>query len=404
MARFSRVQVWGKMEELGLVPLFYNSDVEEAKRIVEALSAGGAKVIEFTNRGDRAFEVFRELIVHFDKADPSVILGVGSVLDVATAGLYINLGANFIVGSVTHEDVAKLCNRRKVAYCPGCGTASEVSKAEELGCEIVKVFPGSQLGGPAFVKAIKAPCPWAKIMPTGGIIPTAIEFMDKSSVEAACGYLNESLPYEKCGAMLLITVDGPASGQVEREYEAIGELCLACGAVEVYVADNFTTSERIWKVRRNIAEAFKVISPHQSLEDIVVPIASIPRMVEGLGEISRRFDVPIGCYGHAGDGNLHVNIIVDRTDRGEMTRARRAVTELFDAAISMGGTLSGEHGIGITKAEHLARELDVPALRTTRVVKRALDPGNIMNPEKILSDRPNPWWRELDDGPLPGEE
>ena len=172
MARFSRVQVWSKMEELGLVPLFYNSDVETAKRIVEALSAGGAKVIEFTNRGDRAFEVFRELIVHFDKADPSVILGVGSVLDVATAGLYINLGANFIVGSVTHEDVAKLCNRRKVPYCPGCGTASEVSKAEELGCEIVKVFPGSQLGGPAFVKAIKAPCPWAKIMPTGGVSPT----------------------------------------------------------------------------------------------------------------------------------------------------------------------------------------------------------------------------------------
>jgi len=172
MSRFSRLQVWNAMEELGLVPLFYNADFEVSKKIVEALSAGGCKVIEFTNRGDRAFEVFRELIVHFDKADPSVILGVGSVLDVATAGLYINLGANFIVGSVTNAEVARLCNRRKVPYFPGCGTASEVSAAEELGVEICKVFPGSQLGGPSFVKAIKAPCPWTKIMPTGGVDAT----------------------------------------------------------------------------------------------------------------------------------------------------------------------------------------------------------------------------------------
>ena len=169
MAKFSRVQVWSKMEELGLVPLFYNPDVATSIKIVEALSAGGAKVVEFTNRGDRAFEVFRELIVHFEESDPSVILGAGSVPDPVTAGLYINLGANFIVGSVTNPEVAKLCNRRKIAYCPGCGTASEVSEAEELGVEICKVFPGSQLGGPGFVKAIKAPCPWSKIMPTGGV-------------------------------------------------------------------------------------------------------------------------------------------------------------------------------------------------------------------------------------------
>ncbi len=172
MARFSRLQVWNAMEDLGLVPLFYSSDVEVSKRTIEALSAAGCKVIEFTNRGDRAFEVFRELIVYFEEADPTVILGVGSVLDVATAGLYINLGANFIVGSVTNAEVAKLCNRRKVPYFPGCGTASEVSAAEELGVEVCKVFPGSQLGGPSFVKAIKAPCPWTKIMPTGGVDAT----------------------------------------------------------------------------------------------------------------------------------------------------------------------------------------------------------------------------------------
>ena len=168
MARFSRLEVWNKMEELGLVPLFYNADVETSKQIVKALSAGGCKVIEFTNRGDRAFEVFRELIVHFEEADPSVILGIGSVVDAVTAGLYINLGGNFIVSSVTNPEVARLCNRRKVPYFPGCLTPSEVSAAEELGAEICKVFPGS-LGGPSFVKAIKAPCPWTKIMPTGGV-------------------------------------------------------------------------------------------------------------------------------------------------------------------------------------------------------------------------------------------
>lgn len=172
MARFSRTQVWNAMEDLGLVPLFYLDDIETAIKVVEALSAGGAKVIEFTNRGDRAFEVFRELIAHVNKTDPTLILGAGSILDVATAGLYINLGANFIVGSVTNPDVAKLCNRRKIPYCPGCGTASEVSFAEELGVEIVKIFPGSELGGPSFVKAILAPCPWSKVMPTGGVNAT----------------------------------------------------------------------------------------------------------------------------------------------------------------------------------------------------------------------------------------
>jgi len=172
MPRFSRVQLWSKMEELGLVPLFYNADVEVSKKIVAALSSGGAEVIEFTNRGDRAFEVFRELITYVEENEPDVILGIGSVLDVVTAGMYINLGANFVVGSVTNPEVARLCNRRKVAYCPGCGSASEVSRAEELGVEIVKVFPGSQLGGPSFVKAIKAPCPWTKIMPTGGVDAT----------------------------------------------------------------------------------------------------------------------------------------------------------------------------------------------------------------------------------------
>jgi 2-dehydro-3-deoxyphosphogluconate aldolase/(4S)-4-hydroxy-2-oxoglutarate aldolase len=172
MASFSRVHVWSSMEELGLVPLFYHGDVDTSIKVIEALSAGGAKVVEFTNRGDRAFEVFRELLVHFQKSDPELVLGAGSILDPVTAGLFINLGANFIVGSVTNPEVARLCNRRKIAYFPGCGTASEVSYAEELGVEICKIFPGSELGGPSFVKAILGPTPWSKLMPTGGVSAT----------------------------------------------------------------------------------------------------------------------------------------------------------------------------------------------------------------------------------------
>ena len=169
MARFSRVEVWNRIERDGLVPLFYNGDVETSKAIVRALADGGAGLVEFTNRGSRAMAVFGELVDFIERECADVILGVGSVLDAVTAGMYINLGANFVVGSVTNRDVALLCNRRKIVYSPGCATPSEISYAEELGVEIVKVFPGKQVGGPGFVKAILGPCPWAKVMVTGGV-------------------------------------------------------------------------------------------------------------------------------------------------------------------------------------------------------------------------------------------
>lgn len=172
MARFTRLQVLNAMVELGLVPVFYHGDVDTAIKIVSACAAGGARVVEFTNRGDLAYEVFCALVKHFNKANPNVILGVGSIIDAPTAALYISSGANFVVGPILNPEVARLCNRRKVAYSPGCGTASEISAAEELGCEIVKIFPGDCVGGPEFVKAILGPCPWTSIMPTGGVDAT----------------------------------------------------------------------------------------------------------------------------------------------------------------------------------------------------------------------------------------
>ena len=172
MARFDRLTVLNKMVELGLVPVFYNADVNVAAKIVAACAAGGATVVEFTNRGDFAPQVFLELSKHFAKADPKIILGVGSIVDAPTAAMYIAYGANFVVGPNFNPEVARLCNRRKIAYSPGCGSATEIAEAEELGVEIVKVFPGKSVGGPDFVKSVLGPCPWTRMMPTGGVDAT----------------------------------------------------------------------------------------------------------------------------------------------------------------------------------------------------------------------------------------
>jgi len=169
MARFARLKVLQTMVETGVIPVFYDSDVEVAKQVAAAVMAGGCPLLEFTNRGDHAWEVFSALERHCARNLPGLILGVGSVVDPGTAALYINCGANFVVGPVLNADVARACNRRKIAYSPGCGSASEISQAEELGCEIVKIFPGGEVGGPPFVKAIKGPCPWVSLMPTGGV-------------------------------------------------------------------------------------------------------------------------------------------------------------------------------------------------------------------------------------------
>lgn len=169
MSRHSKLSVLNAVNEIGVVPVFYNADVEKVQNIAKACVAGGIRVLEFTNRGDHAWEVFTELERYCAVELPDAILGAGSILDPGTASLYISCGASFVVGPVTNPDVAKVCNRRKVPYIPGCGTASEISYAEELGADIVKIFPGSAVGGPGFVKDLLAPMPWTSIMPTGGV-------------------------------------------------------------------------------------------------------------------------------------------------------------------------------------------------------------------------------------------
>ncbi len=171
MAQYTRLEVASVMKETGIVPLFFHSNVELGKKILKACYDGGARLLEFTSRGDFAHEVFAELNKYAIKELPGMIMGVGSITDAAAASLYMQLGANFIVTPVLREDIAIGCNRRKVLWSPGCGSLTEIAKAEELGCEIVKLFPGGTYG-PDFVKAIKGPQPWTSIMPTGGVSPT----------------------------------------------------------------------------------------------------------------------------------------------------------------------------------------------------------------------------------------
>ena len=171
MAKFSKLEVLTKAAEQGMMPLFYHADAELGKKVIAACYKGGARLLEFTNRGDFAHEVFGELNKFCREELPEMIMGVGSINDAGTASLFMQLGANFIVSASLREDIAKVCNRRKVPYMPGCGTLSEIGKAEELGCDIVKLFPGS-VYGPGFIKAIRGPQPWTQIMPTGGVAPT----------------------------------------------------------------------------------------------------------------------------------------------------------------------------------------------------------------------------------------
>jgi 2-dehydro-3-deoxyphosphogluconate aldolase/(4S)-4-hydroxy-2-oxoglutarate aldolase len=172
MARFNKLQVLDAIVRTGIVPVYYNKDIDTAKNVLKACYEGGIRAFEFTNRGDFAQEVFAELNKYAARECPEIILGIGSVVDAPTAALYLQLGANFVVGPLFNPDVAKVCNRRLVPYTPGCGSVSEIGFAQEWGCDLCKIFPAGSVGGPSFVKNVKAPMPWTMIMATGAVEPT----------------------------------------------------------------------------------------------------------------------------------------------------------------------------------------------------------------------------------------
>lgn len=186
MSKFTRLQVAGKMLETGIIPVFYHKDLNICIQVARSCYEGGIRVFEFTNRGDFAHEVFRDLAKFAAQELPEMIMGAGSIMDAGTASMYIQMGAGFIVSPVLNEDMGKVCNRRKILWAPGCGSVSEISRAEELGAEIVKIFPGSQVGGPEFIKSVKGPMPWSYIMPTGGVEPTEESLSAWFNAGAAC--------------------------------------------------------------------------------------------------------------------------------------------------------------------------------------------------------------------------
>ncbi|TCO07251.1 bifunctional 4-hydroxy-2-oxoglutarate aldolase/2-dehydro-3-deoxy-phosphogluconate aldolase [Natronoflexus pectinivorans] len=193
MAKYTRIEVFLKMKETGVVPVFYHSDLEVCKGVVKACYDGGIRVFEWVNRGDFASELFSEINKYALAELPGMILGAGSVVEEGTAAIYIQAGANFIVAPLLNENMAKLCNRRKVMWAPGCGTISEIGRAEELGAEIVKMFPASEVGGPSFVKAVKGPMPKTNIMPTGGVDTTEANLKGWFSAGVTCVGMGSNL-------------------------------------------------------------------------------------------------------------------------------------------------------------------------------------------------------------------
>ncbi|MFO8064219.1 MAG: FAD-linked oxidase C-terminal domain-containing protein [Spirochaetia bacterium] len=225
-----------------------------------------------------------------------------------------------------------------------------------------------------------------RLLSRTGVVPTAVEFIDRDSFGRSCRYLNETLPWEDAGAVLILTVDGADEEEVTRQYETVGDLCEEEGADYVFVADNATTSERIWKVRRSIAESYALISPHQANEDLVVPPAAIPQLIAGMQEIAQRYDVFVPAYGHAGDGNIHTRIV--KNPEWSMAdwekRLPTILDDLYALTARLGGRVSGEHGIGHKRKPYMDRFVSPEYLEVVRAIKRAVDPQLVLNPGKIF--------------------
>ncbi|MDR2449418.1 MAG: bifunctional 4-hydroxy-2-oxoglutarate aldolase/2-dehydro-3-deoxy-phosphogluconate aldolase [Prevotellaceae bacterium] len=211
MARFSKIDTLSILFETGMVPVFYHHDAETAKQVIAACYEGGVRAFEFTNRGDFAHDVFGELNRWAAAHCPGMVMGAGSVVDAAAAALYIQLGANFIVGPLFNPDVAKTANRRAIPYTPGCGTVSEVGFAQEAGCDLVKIFPAGNAGGPSFVKNILAPMPWSKLMVTGGVEPTEENLTAWFKAGVACVGMGSNL--------------FPKAAIEQKDWAVITELC-----------------------------------------------------------------------------------------------------------------------------------------------------------------------------------
>lgn len=216
------------------------------------------------------------------------------------------------------------------------------------------------------------------------IVPTALELMDRPSIRAVEDVLHYGIPTDS-EALLLVEIDGKP-GDVEADFIRLLEQVKAYGGHIALEAADAAQRERIWEFRRTISPAITCLKSLKINEDIVVPRSEMPRILRRIEEIAARFQVTVVCYGHAGDGNLHVNLLAERQDRDEVKRALAAVEEIFKASVALGGAISGEHGIGLAKKRYIRYNLSPDVLALTRRIKQAFDPAGILNPGKIFPD------------------
>ena len=219
------------------------------------------------------------------------------------------------------------------------------------------------------------------------IVPVALEFMERDSVLAVEKLLEKEVPFREAAAHLLITLDGNDKNQIDRDYERIGEICLENGAIDVLVADNAQMRDRLWETRKMIIEALQNLSPQHIMDtqDIVVPRTQLPHLLPKIKEVGKRYELHIICFGHAGDGNVHVNIIKDVPEDVWDSQAPKAVEEIYRLAVSLGGMVTGEHGIGLTRKSFLSLGIDQAQIEIMRRIKEDFDPNGILNPGKIFS-------------------
>lgn len=224
-----------------------------------------------------------------------------------------------------------------------------------------------------------------KIMTGSGIIPTSIEFMDGLCIKSAEKFLDREIPFNDAGAHIIIEVEATTEAQLEEDMEAIAGICSENGGLEIFVGDNAATQEKIWKPRRVLAESLRVTSPVYCMEDIVVPVSSIPKAIQEIEKISAKYDIRIPCFGHAGDGNIHATILKNDAPEEEWQQTKKKVLDdIYSATYSLGGKLSGEHGIGAKRKDALAKYMDPVQMNVIKAIKKALDPNLILNPGKIM--------------------
>ncbi len=429
------VKVYGHMPEVVITPT-------TAQQIAEVVKLANREIIPITPRGagsglsGGAIPVYGGILLSVEKMNKVVELDYANMLFVAESGIITNevnelvkekglffagypmsLETCYLGGNIAENAGGGKAIKYGVTgrHIMGVELVTPTGEIVELGGKLAKDVTGYDLkqlivgsegtlgivtkatvkltGLPTaksnLLVLFKTPKEAIDVVPeimAGGLIPTSIEFMDRLSVQTSCEYLNETLPYQDCGAMLLIEMDGTDQDEVELNAEKIGDKCMDNGAIEVYVADNHTTQERIWSVRRNIAEAFKVASPVQVIEDIVVPISTIPDLIPELEKISIKYDVQVPCYGHAGDGNIHAHLVKNPNSTMEHWHEiePKALRELYAATDKLGGKISGEHGIGLKRKAYMKELINPAELELMKAIKRAWDPNNIMNPGKIF--------------------